>query len=145
LHGNRLNLEDNSEEVRIGKVLHQLALEGKSNAEISIDSVKIDKITDDYLVEIKKSDADLEAVKWQVLLYLSILEEKGINRKGKIEIIEKKKEARKIHFVELTNETKKRLASLKEEIEKLVLSDQIPEPINKPTCKKCAYYEFCYI
>ena len=32
-------------------------------AEISIDNIKIDKITRDYLVEVKKSDSDPQAVK----------------------------------------------------------------------------------
>ncbi len=85
-------MEDNSEDVHIGKIIHELKSEGKKNSEISIDNVKIDKITKDYLVEIKKSDADIEAVKWQVLFYLSLLKSKGINREGKIEFQEKNKD-----------------------------------------------------
>ena len=72
LLGNRINLEDNSEDVRIGKILHELKNKGKKNTEIAIDNVRIDKITEDYLVEMKKSDADTEATKWQTLLYLKI-------------------------------------------------------------------------
>lgn len=145
LLGNRLNLEDNSEDVRIGKVLHELKAEGKKNTEIAIENVKVDKITDDYLVEVKKSDADLNAVIWQVLLYLQILKEKGIIKKGKIEVIEKKKTDSKIHYVELTEEKEEQLAKLKVEINELLISQDIPEVINKLTCKKCAYYEYCYI
>jgi Domain of unknown function DUF83. len=82
-------MEDNSEDVHIGKIIHELKSEGKKNSEISIENIKIDKITKDYLLEIKKSDADVEAVKWQVLLYIFILKNKGISRKGKIEFQEK--------------------------------------------------------
>ena len=37
----------------------------------------------------QKSDADVEAAKWQLLFYLKILKDKGIDRKGKLEFIEK--------------------------------------------------------
>lgn len=35
--------------------------EKSKQTEISIDNIKIDKLTKDYLTEIKKSDADIEA------------------------------------------------------------------------------------
>lgn len=145
LHGNRVNLEDNSEDVRIGKIIHELKSEGKENAEISIDNIKIDKITKDYLVEIKKSDADVEAVKWQVLLYLSILKNKGIERKGKIEFEEKNKQDKKIIYVELTEENESELKKLSEDIEDLLKSKNPPEILEDKKCKKCAYYEYCYV
>lgn len=145
LHGNRINLEDNSEDVRIGKILHELKSEGKKNTEILIDNVKIDKITDEYLVEIKKSDADIEAVKWQVLLYLKILKNKGIDRKGKIEFQEKNKQKKKIIYIELTDELEKELEKLKVYMEKLMESDMPPKTYEVKKCKKCAYYEYCYV
>ncbi|SMC24937.1 CRISPR-associated exonuclease, Cas4 family [Clostridium acidisoli DSM 12555] len=145
LHGNRINLEDNSEDVRIGKILHELKSEGKKNTEISIDNVKIDKITDEYLVEIKKSDADIEAVKWQVILYLKILKDKGIERKGKIEFEEKNKQNKKILYVELTEELEKELEKLKIDMEKLMESEMPPKTYEVKKCKKCAYYEYCYV
>ena len=89
LHGNRINLEDNSKDVKIGKAIHEVKSEKNKQSEISIDNVKIDKLTEDYLTEIKKSDADVEAAKWQVLLYLKVLKDKGIERKGKLQFIEK--------------------------------------------------------
>ena len=36
-------------------------------------------------------------------------------------------------------------ASHLKEIKELLCQEQIPEVLNKPTCKKCAYYEYCYI
>ena len=94
LHGNRLNLEDNSEQVQIGKAYHEEKLKGK-NTEIELDHIKLDKLTNEYLTEVKKSDADPEAAKWQLLYYLKVLKEKGIERKGRLEFIEKKKENKK--------------------------------------------------
>lgn len=145
LLGNRINLEDNSEDVRIGRVLHEISAEGKKNTEITIDNVKIDKITGDYLVEMKKSDADTEAVKWQVLLYLKVLKSKGIEKKGKVKFIEKNKSESKTMFIELNEENEKELNEVEAQIEKLITSERAPSPDLKRGCKKCAYYEFCYI
>lgn len=145
LFANKINLEDNSEDVRIGKVLHELKNEKAKKKEVAIDSVKIDKLTDDYLVEVKKSDADVEAVKWQTLYYLKVLKDKGIERKGKIEFIEKKKQSRKVVYVELTPEAEQELKHLLETIQGYVQGNRIAEVLNKKKCKNCAYYEYCYI
>lgn len=145
LFANRINLEDNSEDVRIGKVLHELKAEGRKNTEIAIDNIKIDKINDMYLVEIKKSDSDLNAVKWQTLFYLKKLKEKGIDRKGKIEIHEKKKSDRKIHYVELDEDKEKQIGDIIIEIESLIKEEKPPAEILKQGCKKCAYYEYCFL
>ena len=45
LHANKLNLEDNSEDVHIGKILHEIEEQKSKKAEVSIDNIKIDKIT----------------------------------------------------------------------------------------------------
>ena len=89
LFANRINLEDNSEDVRVGKILHELKTEGRKNTEISIDNIRVDKIDNTYITEIKRSDADMDAVKWQTLYYIKTLKDKGILRKGKIEILKK--------------------------------------------------------
>ena len=145
LHANRINLEDNSEDVRIGKVLHEINEEKSKNTEISIDNIKIDKITRDYLVEVKKSDSDPEAVKWQVLLYLHKLKAKGVLKKGKIEYIEKKRQSKKIEYIELNEENEKELLEVLACISALIDLSNPPEPIYENHCKRCAYYEYCFI
>lgn len=145
LHGNRLNLEDNSEIVKIGKAIHEKKAADSSNAEISIDNIKLDKLTAEYLTEIKKSDADIEAGKWQLIYYLKVLKEKGIIRKGRLECIEKNKSDKKVIYIELNDELEKELDDYVEKIEEIINSDNIPDVLNKSSCKKCAYYEYCYI
>ena len=145
LHGNRLNMEDNSEQVKIGKAIHEERAENKNNTEIAIDKIRLDKLTKEYLTEVKKSDADAEAAKWQLLYYLKVLKTKGVIRKGKLEFAEKNKKDKKIIIIELTDEVEKELDKYIDEIEQLLNQDRIPECINKSTCKKCAYYEYCYI
>lgn len=144
LFSNRLNLEDNSEKVKMGKVIHEERQKGQPDTELSIGNVKVDKITKDYLVEVKMSDADVDAVEWQVYLYLKILKEKGLERKGKIEFIEKNRQDRKILYVELTEDTEKKLEQLSLEINELIMQPSPPHPIHAAICKKCAYYEYCY-
>ena len=144
LHGNRLNLEDNSEQVKIGKALHEQR-NTSENTEIALENIRLDKLSSEYLTEVKKSDADTEAAKWQLLFYLKILKDKGVERKGKLEFIEKGRTDKKIVYVELTKEAEKELEKYVQQIEDLLSGDVIPEVLNKPKCKKCAYYEYCYI
>ncbi|MGL6106096.1 CRISPR-associated protein Cas4 [Romboutsia sp.] len=145
LLGNRINLEDNSEDVRIGRVLHEIRADGDKNRELAIGNIKIDKLTKEYLVEIKKSDADVEAPKWQVLLYLKTLKEKGIDRKGKIEFIEKNKTDKKIIIVELNEEAENELSNIEIKINNIINNSIAPIPDLKKGCRKCAYYEYCFI
>ena len=145
LHANRINLEENSEDVRIGKILHEINEERGKKTEISIDNVKIDKLTRDYLVEVKKSDSDPEAVKWQVLLYLYKLKAKGVLKKGKIEYIEKKRQSKKIEYVELDDENEKELFEVLKKISDLIDLTTPPKAKFENHCKQCAYYEYCFI
>lgn len=144
LFGNRLNLEDNSEEVRIGKALHKERGD-KENTEIAIENIRLDKLTDEYLTELKKSDADVEASKWQLIFYLKVLKEKGIIRKGKLEFAEKNKCDKKSMIVELDQKMEKELELHVRQIENLISGEEIPPVLQVAKCKKCAYYEYCYI
>ena len=145
LHGNRLNLEDESENVKIGKALHEEKYKDDKNSEIAIDNIRLDKLTAKYLTETKKSDADLVAAKWQLLYYLKILKSKGIIRKGRIELIEKNKQNKSFIEVELTEIEEKELDKIVIKIKELLENDQIPPVLNENKCKKCAYYAYCYI
>lgn len=144
LFGNRLNLEDNSEEVKIGKALHE-EREENGSTEIAIDNIRLDKLTAEYLTEIKKSDADVEASKWQLMYYLKVLKQKGIVRKGKLEFAEKNKGNKKTMIIDFTPEMEEELDRYIHAVEELLEAEQIPPALHQPKCKKCAYYEYCYI
>ena len=130
--------------MKIGKVIHEEKAKGK-NSEIEIDNIKIDRLSKEYVTEVKKSDADIEAAKWQLLYYLKVLKSKGMIRKGKLEIVEKNKTEKSVIIVELNEKEENELEYYIQEIEKMIHSDSIPERLEKSTCKKCAYYEYCYI
>ncbi|MBQ3584078.1 MAG: CRISPR-associated protein Cas4 [Lachnospiraceae bacterium] len=145
LHGNRINMENNSEMVKIGKALHEARLSGNEGTELEIDNIKIDKLTKEYLTEIKKSDADENASKWQLYYYLYVLKSKGIVRKGRLQFIEKNKKDSRTLILELTPEIEQELESIVQKVENLIESEQMPPVLQKAQCKKCAYYEYCYI
>lgn len=138
-----INMEDNSEDVRIGRVLHEL--KKKDKEEVALDGIKLDKITGEYVTEIKKSDADLAAAMAQLEYYLIVLNDKGVVRKGRLECLEKNKQNKSIHTVALTEE---RITELKAQygyIEEFLNHHKPPLPVMTPRCKKCAYYEYCFI
>ncbi len=141
---NKVNLEDNSEDVHIGRILHELKNDGKQS-EIAIDNIKMDKITSDYVIEIKKSDADMAAAITQLEYYLYVLKKKGIERKGKLQIIEKNVAEHKINVIEYSLSVEQKLERLIHEIEDFLEREMPPKAVLKKNCKRCAYYEYCFI
>ncbi len=144
LHGNRLNFENDCEDVHIGKVLHEINNQSEDN-EISIDNIRLDKLTTEYVIELKKSDADTEASKWQLLYYLKVLKDKGLDRKGKLIFDEKNKQNNKTIVVELTEKDIEKLYDLINDIETLINQSKVPAVEKLAKCKKCAYFEYCFI
>lgn len=144
LFANRLNMEDNSEDVRIGRVLHEIKAKDEKNTEIKFENMVLDKMTEKNIEEFKKSDADIMASRMQLLFYLKNLEEKGVQKEGKLVCKEKNKQE-KIEKVVLNDETRKEIESCIDEINKLVNQDEVPKLEKRNTCNRCAYYEYCYI
>lgn len=145
LHGNRLNLEDNSELVQIGKAIHEVKAKDRENVEIAIDNIRLDRLTTEYLTEIKKSDSDVEACKWQLYYYLKVLKDKGIIRKGKLEFEEKNKVGKSTVILTLGEDEEKQLEQIQDQIKELLQMDEVPQAEGSVRCKKCAYYEYCFI
>lgn len=141
LHYHRINLEDESSLVKIGKALH----ERHNTEEIEIDSIKLDKIKGEFVTEIKKSDADFNASRFQLLFYLKKLKEKGIIKKGRLTFLEKNKIDKKNYEILLDSSSEKELEDIISEIKILVSNSALPAIENNNKCKNCAYYAFCYI
>ena len=141
LYANKLNMETNSEDVWIGRVLH--IVNKRRVKEVYFENIGLDKITDEYVIEIKKSDSDLEAAKWQLLYYLYRLSLKGVKRKGRVEVFEG--ENKKRFEVILDEKSKKELLKILENIEKLTTSSTPPQVEYSSKCDRCAYYEYCFL
>ena len=83
-----------------------------------------------------------EAAIWQVKYYIYFLKQRGIKiEKGIIDypVIRERKE------IILTKEDENTLKKILIDIEKICKNEKAPPVINDKICKKCAYYEFCYI
>ena len=144
LFANRINMEDNSEDVRIGRVLHEIRAKDGKNTEIKYDNMVLDKITDKYIEEFKKSDADVQAARMQLLFYLKNLADKGVKKEGRL-VCKEKNKIEKIEKIVLDDITEKELNQCLNEIEVLINSTNVPNVENDKKCSKCAYYEYCYI
>lgn len=82
-------------------------------------------------------------MKWQVLLYLYKLKQKGVEKR-KIEYIEKRGD-KKVEFIELNESNEKELLKVLEKMANLIAQKQPPIAQFETKCKKCAYYEYCFI
>ncbi len=146
LFANRLNLEDNSEDVRIGRVLHEIRAKDNKDSEIKYENIVLDKVSSKYIEEYKKSDADTEAARMQLIFYLKQLQDKGIIKDGKLIYDEKnKKTGRKTEIIKLDDNNIKQLNECIESIEQLVKQGKVPELEKDKKCKRCAYYDYCYL
>jgi CRISPR-associated exonuclease Cas4 len=145
LFSHRIELERFSDFVEIGKVISETYFKREKFKEIEMQSFKIDfiKIGSEIIVnEVKKSKKLEEAHIWQTKFYIYQLQKLGIEcKKG---IIHYPKLLKKID-VELTESDKIKIEEALGKIEKIEKLEKPPDVINKPYCKNCAYYQFCYI
>lgn len=138
---NHINLEDESEDVKIGKALHEL----KFKNEVKFKNIALDKIDSEFVTEFKKSDSDETAATWQLLYYLKTLKDAGILRLGKLKFGENRNLPKKEMIIELTNEKEKELEIVLKNLEILLSSQTPPKALMSKKCKKCAYFSYCFI
>ena len=140
-HG--INMEAENENVLIGKLLDENSYR-RDEKHINIDNIiNIDFIKEHHeLHEIKKSKAIEEAGIWQVKYYLYYLRKRGVdNIKGKIDYPLLKKNI----TVNLTKADIDELERIISEIER-IKRRETPIPVSETKiCKKCAYYDLCFI
>lgn len=140
---NEINMEQENELVSIGKILDETTYT-KEKKHIMIDNtINIDFINDGaVLYEVKKTKAIEEAGIWQVKYYMYYLEQRGINNiEAKIDfpLLRETKE------IVLEQEDRKMLDNVLINIENIIKKDFPPGVIDSRICKKCAYYDLCYV
>lgn len=140
---NNINMEQNSELVEIGKILDETSY-ARENKSILIDNtINIDFIKGECILhEIKKTKAIEEAGIWQVKYYMYYLQKRGVkNLTAKIDfpLLKETKE------IFLEDSDIKELDKIVKNIENIVTKDRPPEIIEDNKCKKCSYYDLCYI
>jgi len=138
-----LNMEHDSDLVGMGKLIDETSYIREKKGIMIDESINIDFVKNWKIIhEVKKSRKLNEASKWQVKYYIWLLNEYGINiQKGILDypLLRKREE------IFLNEDDKVRLQSVLMEIKNIVSLDTPPQINNKSICKKCAYYELCYI
>lgn len=146
LHANGIRFEHTSDMVYDGKLIHEKSYPQRPEKyeEIEIDGVKIDfyDTRNKVIHEIKRSDKVESAHEWQVKYYIHVLERNGIS--GVTGILEYPT-LRHTSKVELTDDDRKTIARIEQDIERIISSDDCPPVINAGICRSCSYYEFCYV
>lgn len=146
LFANGIQMEHTSEIVAEGKIIAESTYLDRSRkyTELAIEGIKIDfyDAKNKIVHEVKKSDKIEHAHIAQVHYYLAILSRNGIREPSAIIEYPKLKQREIIHWKE---------DFVQEASENEILADKIislekcPNIVQKSICKKCSYYELCYI
>lgn len=146
LFANGINMEHTSDLVYDGKLIHENSYPQRPERyeELEIEGCKIDfyDAKNKIVHEIKKSDKVEMAHEWQLKYYIYILEQNGIE--GVTGILEYPT-LRQTQKIELSDIDRQTIEIIKEEIKKMISSETCPTPIENKICKKCSYYDFCYV
>lgn len=140
---NAINMEQNSELVSIGKILDETTYKREKHSILIDNTINIDFVKNGAILhEVKKTKAIEEAGIWQVKYYMYYLEQKGVKHvKAKIDypLLRETKE------IILKEEDKKILQNVIKNIEEISNQEKVPSKINSTICKKCAYFDLCYV
>ena len=133
-----ITMEHESEDIKIGR-LHHKHLENK---EVAIENIRLDDFRKGKVWELKKSKRNVKASRFQVYYYLWVLQRKGVNTSAEIHY----KDYHQTEQLELTPAIEEELQQAMQEIKKLFMASTPPKPVKRTSkCKKCPYYELCYI
>lgn len=136
------NMEHSSDAVKEGKIIHE-SVHKRNIKEVNLPGMKIDLIKkkkDLIIYEVKKSKKMEISSLYQLLFYLYRLKEMDIIAKGVLDypLIKKTEE------VILNEERERELENIFKNIQEIV-NGPIPQPEKKTYCKKCSYYDFCWV
>ena len=136
-----LNMEQNSDLVYMGKLIHEESYK-KESKEILIDGkIKLDFVGKNLEIhEVKKSRKLEKPHLFQLLYYLYCLKQKGIDTVGVINYpLLRKKES-----VKLTKERELEIEKILHDIPIILEKEAPPLAEKRKYCRKCSYYQFCF-
>lgn len=135
--------DQDNEFLDIGRFIHEHSY-SRDRKEINVSNIKLDILQRDkgqlVVGEVKKSSKYLLSAKMQLLFYLSVLKEQGIDVKGELLFPEEKRRQE----VVLDEDSLRELKVAEENIMKIIYQDKPPVAEKIPFCKNCAYLEFCW-
>lgn len=136
-------MESSSEEVTLGRLLHDRSYSYLSKKEVMLDNlIKIDLLEGDEVVhEIKHSRKMENAHRWQILYYLFYLKQLGLgDLRGEINY----PKLRRREEVSLSPDEESQIPPILKEIKEIEKSPH-PYPAEfMPVCKRCSYAELCW-
>lgn len=146
LFANGIQLEQTSELVAEGKLIAETTYldRARKYTELSIEGIKIDfyDAKNKVVHEVKKSDKMEKAHFAQVKYYLSVLHRNGIERPTAILEYPKLKQR---EILEWDDSYLMESEQWEKDVKCIAGSDNCPPVIHSKICRKCSYYEFCYI
>ena len=141
-----VTMEHSCDLVSYGKLVHETSYGEKKHEIVIDDRIAIDFIHKGDTVilhEVKKGKRMEKAHRYQLLYYLYYLNElKGMeNVEGEIDYpLLRKKE----HIV-LTENLKEEIKNILNGIKEVIAMPEPPKPAYLRICRKCAYFEFCFV
>ncbi|WP_097027110.1 CRISPR-associated protein Cas4 [Clostridium peptidivorans] len=137
-----ISMEDTSDRVMSGKIIHEDSYQRKKNKEMLIDNVlRLDIVDDEYIREVKISSRMPKADEMQLMYYLFYLKHLGIDKKGTINYVKEKR----VDEIELTEEKEEEIKNTLINIKSIENQKNPPKLENLPYCRKCSYFTFCYV
>ena len=140
---NEINMEQNSELVSIGKTIDETSYKREKKSILIDNTINIDFIKDGAVLhEVKKTKAIEEAGIWQLKYYMYYLKQKGVETlEAKIDypLLRQTKE------IVLEKEDVEIIENVIKNIQEIVTKENPPEVRNEKICKKCSYYDLCYV
>lgn len=146
LFGNGVQMEQDSDLVYEGKVIHESSYGRRANRfrEVDLGSVRIDfyDAKTKTVHEMKKGKAMEEMHVWQLKYYLWMMERAGFEGvKGKLEY----PKLRKVKEVVLEEGDRVRLEGMVKAIRETIGGENCPDRVRLKACKRCAYHDFCWV
>lgn len=145
LFANGINMEQNSDLVYAGKLIHEESYPQRSEKyeEIEIDGIKVDYYDTKRKVihEIKKSDKVETAHEWQLKYYLYVFERNGIEGVSGILEYPKMRKTSKVFLSDVDRDT---ITEMEQNIKAIIESETCPPLKRKGLCRNCSYYDFCF-
>lgn len=143
LFSHHIRLEQDSDRVTLGRLLHQQSYREQTRRELLIDNlIKVDLLEKQgKLLEVKYSRKLKEAARLQVLYYLYYLHRRGMtNLEGELRF---PKERRR-EIVSLDQKGIRAVEKALKEIAKINALDSPPKVEFMSICRSCAYLELCW-
>jgi CRISPR-associated exonuclease Cas4 len=145
LFSNGINMEQTSQTVAEGKLIGESSYPQRPEkyTELELEGAKIDyyDAKNKVVHEVKKSDKVEHAHVAQVKYYLYLLDKIGISDATGVIEYPKLRQTQEVTFGALD---KKEVDGWIKEVNAILEKDECPPLLNKPICKSCSYFDFCY-